>query len=120
MKPRKPHWEIARVKSLAAAGKLLLTKTKAQNSFAAATTATHAAMTIIAQLSERQFSETQVQLDICDVYAVPFQGRGWYLKVTVDDLLVVVSLHPLQWPLRTNGGVVATGQDAKDKPDEMP
>lgn len=126
MRSKKPHWDLAVVKSLNAAGKLILTKTKAQSSFTDAAAAMNAAKTLVDQLTDRQFAETLVQLDICDVYGVQFQGCGWYLKLTIDELLVVVSLHPLQWSLRTNGGIVApppttaNGREAKDKPDEMP
>jgi hypothetical protein len=48
-------------------------------------------------------------VDTCDVYGVRINGSGWYLKVTIDELLVVVSLHPLTGPLKTNSGVLHPG-----------
>lgn len=53
------------------------------------------------------FCHTLHQVDICDVYGVVLDGAGWYLKVTVQNpTLIVVSLHPLMHPIRTNGGEV--------------
>ncbi len=131
MKAKKPHWELDRVKALAAQGKLFLTKTKAQRFFPDAASAVATAKATIADLSERQFAETLHQGDVCDVYGVRIGGAGWYLKITIDDLRVVVSLHPLQRPLRTNAGMIggaSGGASSADKPaqgaggdsDEMP
>lgn len=106
MKAKKPHWGLDSIKALAASGKLFLTKTKAEKSFPDPATAMATARATIGDLTERQFAETLEQVDICDVYGVRVGGRGWYLKVTIDELLVVVSLHPLQKPLKTNSGIL--------------
>lgn len=108
MKAKKPHWELEKVRALAAAGNLMQTKTKAEKSFPDPATAMATARATIADLTERQFAETLQQLDTCDVYGVRIGGRGWYLKVTIDELLVVVSLHPLLKPLHTNSGMLLT------------
>jgi hypothetical protein len=109
MKAKKPYWSLEKVKALAASGKLILSKTKAQKSFADPATAMAAAKATIGDLTERQFAETLKQVDTCDVYGVRINGSGWYLKVTIDELLVVVSLHPLAGPLKTNSGVLHPG-----------
>lgn len=126
MKAKKPYWDLENVKALAASGKLILTKTKAEKSFPDPAAAMAAARATISDLGERQFAETLRQVDICDVYGVHINGIGWYLKVTIDDLLVVVSLHPLLRPLQTNAGILRPGQAPRtdrntgEKTDEVP
>ena len=126
MKAKKPYWDLESIKALAASGKLFLTKTKAENSFPDPVTAMATAKATIGDLTERQFAETLTQLDICDVYGVRVSGRGWYLKVTIDELLVVVSLHPLLKPIRTNSGLLLPvppseeGRKAGGNTDEVP
>lgn len=106
MKAKKPHWNLDDVKQLADEGRLLLSKTKAQAFFPDPVTATTKAQGVIADLTERHFAHTLRQVDICDVYGVRLDGKGWYLKLTIDGLLVIVSLHPLDKPLKTNSGEV--------------
>jgi len=106
MKAKKPHWSLEDAKRLAAEGRLFLSKTKAQAFFPDPWTAATKAQAVIADLTERQFAHTLQQTDICDVYGVRLDGKGWYVKLTIDDLLVIVSLHPLEKPLKTNAGEV--------------
>ena len=126
MKAKKPYWDLQNVKMLAASGKLYLSKTKAQKSFSDPATAMSTARATIGDLTERQFAETLRQVDTCDVYGVRINGCGWYLKVTIDELLVVVSLHPLLRPLHTNSGILLLeppteeGRKAGGKSDEVP
>ena len=59
----------------------------------------------------RHFSHSLQQIwDVCDVYGVKAGGGGgWYLKITLDEQVpevAVVSFHPLERALRTNGGTV--------------
>lgn len=126
MKAKQPYWNLENVKALAASGKLILTKTKAEKSFPDPATAMAAARATIGDLTERQFAETLKQVDICDVYGVRINGSGWYLKVTIDELLVVVSLHPMLKPLHTNSGILRPAQASEEgrkaggKIDEVP
>ncbi len=126
MKAKKPYWDLENVKALAASGKLFLTKTKAEKSFPDPGTAMATARATIGDLTERQFAETLKQIDTCDVYGVRINASGWYLKVTIDELLVVVSLHPLLKPLHTNSGILhpkppsEAGRKAQGKTDEVP
>lgn len=65
----------------------------------------------INELTVRQFAETQkLTWDVADVYAVRMaDGSGWYLKITIDEEVpevAVISFHPLERPLKTNGGMV--------------
>ncbi len=110
MKAKTPHWDIDKVKELAANGKMILSATKALASFPTFEAATHAAATVIAGLHPGIFSETLAQTTMCDVYGVKWNSKGWYLKVTIDpdpeDELIVVSLHPLARPMKTNTGMV--------------
>lgn len=80
MKAKKPYWNLENVKALAASGKLVLTKTKAEKSFPDPATAMATARATIGDLTERQFAETLKQVDICDVYGVRINGSGWYPK----------------------------------------
>ena len=110
MKARTPHWDIVEVKALAAKGQLVLSRTRAVDFFETADVAVATAKQVIAGLTVSRFAETLVQPARCDVYGVQVGEGGWYLKVTIDrdpqDELVVISLHPLEKPLKTNSGMV--------------
>lgn len=48
-------------------------------------------------------------IDKADVYGIEVEGCGWYLKVCIDENVpeaTFISVHPLENPLRTNGGEV--------------
>ncbi len=107
MAPRKPHFSLADVKTTSQQRDgLFLTRTKAEASFATPTVALAAARTMIAGLEEKNFVETKNQNpDICDVYAVGFDGHGWYVKLTLrPDHVVLISFHILAFSIRTARG----------------
>lgn len=110
MKAKKPHWDLERVKGLAANDRLVLSRTRALNFFEADETAVATAKDVLAGLSADRFAHTLLQPAKCDVYGVQIAGAGWYLKLTIDpqlpEGLIVISLHPLEKPLRTNTGMV--------------
>lgn len=110
MKAKKPYWDLERVKGLAANDRLVLSRTRALNFFEADETAVATAKDVIAGLSADRFAETLLQPAKCDVYGVYIAGAGWYLKLTIDpqppEGLIVISLHPLERPLKTNTGMV--------------
>lgn len=87
-------------------------KTSALDFFSTPNDAYEAARCAIADLDVGQFCDTeQLVVDLADVYGIELDGRGWYLKVAVDEdiedsIVIVISLHPLKWPMRTNGGMV--------------
>jgi len=69
--------------------------------------AVRVASAAIQALSESNFSETKKQVwDMVDVYGVEINKRGWLLKVCIEDdaIVHVISLHPLEYRIRTNGG----------------
>jgi hypothetical protein len=84
--------------------------TRALNFFDTMEAASEAVQLTVAGLTARAFAHsTQQTQDVCDVYGVLVEGGGWYLKICIDELLpevAVVSFHPLERPLRTNGGEV--------------
>ncbi len=110
MKAKKPYWDLDRVKGLAANDRLVLSRSRALNFFEADETAVATVKQVIAGLSADRFAETLLQPAKCDVYGVQVAGAGWYLKLTIDpqppEGLIVISLHPLEKPLRTNTGMV--------------
>ena len=101
-----PRWSLKQVKTLAASDALLLSRAKAAAHFSSEAVAYATAKQVIAALSALDFSHTTQQADECDVYGVSIGGAGYYLKVTVVDgpRLIVVSLHPLDKPLKTKKG----------------
>ena len=108
---KQPRWDIATVKSFAAApGGLQVLKTRALDLFSDRHAAYTAARTMIAALTVGNFAETvRLGLDWADVYGVKITGRGWYVKLTVreeNDLVVLISFHPLERRLQTNKGTV--------------
>ena len=110
MNAKKPYWDLDRVKGLAANDRLVLSRSRALNFFEADETAVATVKQVIAGLSADRFAETLLQPAKCDVYGVQVAGAGWYLKLTIDpqppEGLIVISLHPLEKPLRTNTGMV--------------
>src|SRR5580658_517368 len=83
---------------------------RARQFFASDAEAKDAVRGVIATLSTREFAESQhLTWDIVDVYGVRLAEAGWYLKLTIDEdvpEVAVISFHPLQSPLKTNGGLV--------------
>ena len=112
MKAKTPHWDLGRVKALAALPNGLFVQVgRARAFFRDRKEALEACRTTIAQLTTREFAETQKLIwDLADVYGVRMaDGAGWYLKITIDEdvpEVAVISFHPLERPLKTNGGMV--------------
>ena len=71
-----------------------------------------AAQLAMAQVSVLDFAEVKYQHDVCDLYALVLQGKGWCLKLTVCKAealpLLIVAFHPLEkpQPIETNQGWV--------------
>lgn len=66
----------------------------------------------VATLDESSFAETVKLLrHIADIYGVIGDDGGWYLKLTVIDTagpeVLIISFHPLERPIKTNGGLVS-------------
>ena len=107
-----PYWDLENVKAVAALPNGLLVRvTRAADFFPDRQSAIAACRSAIAALTVRDFAETQrLAWDIADVYGVRMaDNTGWYLKITVDEdepEVVVISFHPLEYPLKTNGEVV--------------
>ena len=83
--------------------------TRALQFFETRESAYDTARATIASLTQRAFAHSTAQTqDVCDVYGVVVDG-GWYLKICIDETVpevAVISFHPLERPLRTNGGEV--------------
>lgn len=108
---KSPRWSLRVIKNLAASGAVEVLETRAAEFFEGGRDEAYdAAIAAVAALTAKNFSHTVSQADECDVYGIVRDGAGWYLKVTVmqpkNATLIVISLHPLEWPLRTNGGMV--------------
>lgn len=110
MKAKKPFWNLERVKGLAASERIVLSRARALSFFPADDVAVATAKAVLADLTANAFAETLAQPARCDVYGVLIRGAGWYLKLTIDpqppEGLVVISLHPLERPIKTNTGMV--------------
>ena len=111
MKAKIPHFALGSVKSMVEAGQFMIQQSRARvflgGSFQEARTAIKE---VIAGLTVRNFAHSlQLTWDLADVYGVRFRGGGWYLKLTVDEEtpeVAIISFHPLEAPIRTNGGEV--------------
>jgi hypothetical protein len=109
-----PRWDLARVQKLATEpnGVFVQMGEKTKAAFNdSRKAATDAARATIAGLTVKAFAHSLEQTwDVCDVYGVKMaDGSGWYLKLTVDEEIpevAVVSFHPLERDLKTNGGTV--------------
>jgi hypothetical protein len=109
---RPPHWPLDDVKTTAAEHNgVLLKKTRALDFFHKPAVAYATARRVIADLTLSDFSESKQQQfdEWFDIYGIRIGSDGWMLKFTIDESqpqVVIVSLHPLERPIRTNGGVV--------------
>lgn len=67
---------------------------------------------VISDLRPEDFAHTRkLEVHVADVYGFSVGDDGWYLKLTVvddskDSAVLVISCHPLERPLRTQGGWV--------------
>lgn len=102
-----PRWALAKVKELARSGRIQLTR-KATDEFHNRATATAAAVILIGGMTNADYVGPQeLKFDDADVYAFNIGGAGWYLKITIEEpMLLVISLHPLDRPITTNKGKV--------------
>jgi hypothetical protein len=104
-------WPLHRVKELVAAGSFMIQQGRAF-AYVGGTysEALEAVGEVVAGLSTKNFAYSQsLTWDMADVYGVVFRSGGWYLKLCIDEEapeVAVISFHPLEAPLRTNGGEV--------------
>ena len=105
-----PRWRLDKVKALVAEGKFEVLYKRAAAFFETRHDARAAAEAFIRAVELRHYAGTKpLGIGECDEYAMPVNGAGWYLKITIDESMpgvVVVSLHPLEHPIRTRGGEV--------------
>jgi hypothetical protein len=111
VKAKTPHWDLTRVKELVAAGSFMIQQGRAFAYLGGTyTEALETMKEVVAGLSTRNFAYSQsLTWDVADVYGVMFRSGGWYLKLCIDEEtpeVAVISFHPLEAPLRTNGGEV--------------
>jgi hypothetical protein len=111
VKAKIPHFALERVKSMVEAGQFMIQQGRARVFLGGSFQEARAAIKgVIADLSVRNFSHSvQLTWDMADIYGVRFHGGGWYLKLTVDcemPEVAIISFHPLEAPLRTNGGEI--------------
>lgn len=107
----RPYWPLEVVKEIAEREDgLRFSLTRALQFFPTRTACLLAARATVAVLTKRDFVETNHQNpDICDVYAVKIEGKGWYVKLTMleeenGDVVMLLSLHPLEREIRTASG----------------
>lgn len=107
------------MKELGEAGRVRLLRTRAlqplEKAFPnlSAREITVLASRTIAHLSLASFAHSIEQsFVVCDVYALRYEQRGFYVKLYLDiertgeELVVCMSFHLLERPLMTNGGEV--------------
>lgn len=106
-----PHWSLDTVKTVAAREDgLRFSLTRALRFFPTRAACLLAARATVASLTRRDFVETLNQNpDVCDVYAVKMEGKGWYVKLTMleerdGEVVMLLSLHPLEREIRTASG----------------
>lgn len=110
-----PHWPLDRIKALSVAPNgIYLQGGRARVFFASLAEARRFARQMIAELSLQDFADSlELTWDTADVYAKirthQNETKGWYLKLTIDEKrpeVAIISLHPLEHPIKTNGGIV--------------
>jgi hypothetical protein len=105
------HWPLEKVKAVAAREDgLRFSLTRALQFFPTRAACLLAARSAVAALVPRNFVETKHQNpDVCDVYAIKVEDKGWYVKLTMldepdGDVVMLLSLHPLEHEIRTASG----------------
>lgn len=109
---KKPHWDLEEVKRLAGQRDGLWVQVGRALVFfdGDARAAKEAVLKTIDGLTVKDFVRTVEQTwDVVDVYGVRRQDdAGWMLKLYIDQAtqVTVISFHPLEHPIKTNGGWV--------------
>lgn len=130
---RKPHWSLDAVKRLASGRRLWVQKGRGVDFFSDARSAVVAACRAIASLGIGNFAHSQeLTWYVADVYGFRHGEVGWYLKLCIEGVkeetkdqedgeivqggaeekeapgseVLVISMHPLERPIKTNGGWV--------------
>lgn len=111
-----PHWPLEEVKRIASKpGGLCVAVRDTKDHFGGRSEALKAARRVIDKLTPGDFAHSrQLTWDKADVYGVRLRDSGWYLKLCIDSddagpdgkQVVVISFHPLDRGIRTNGGKV--------------
>ncbi len=114
-----PRWKLDEVRTIAAERNgLLLKKTRAKDSFATPAEAYREARRVLADLTLDNYADTVKQQfdEEFDIYGVVLGGNGWMLKFTIDESqpqVVVISLHPLERPLKCAKGTLQLNGEVK-------
>lgn len=116
---KKAHWDLVEVQALAAARKVRWSASRAIDPLreVCGSQWKQHGLRILGKLDEGAFHGTVDQRSIkFDVYGVRHEGIGWYVKLSIDNVLdakgavteqlFTISCHPLERPLRTSGGQV--------------
>ena len=111
MKAKTPSFALDRVKQMVEAGQFMIQQGRALVFMGGSFKEAREEMKeVIANLTVRNFSHSdQLTWDMADIYAVRYRDAGWYLKLTIDEEapeVAIISFHPLQAPIRTNGGEI--------------
>lgn len=123
-KKKTPFFALTRIRALAVAPNgLFLQRTRARDFLVIKAGTLQGAYSlareVLMKLTESDFAETvMLSQDRADIYGVRLTNEGWYLKLTIDEAVpevAVISFHPLERPLRTNGGLVNP-----DEPEDLP
>ncbi len=111
-KKNRPHWSLTVIRRMVAQDEFFCAFGSAVAYFATPGEAREAVQEAVAALEETNFAETvKLSTHVADVYGVPRDEGGWYLKLTIIDEdgpeVLVISFHPLERPIKTNGGLVS-------------
>ncbi len=107
----RPHWSLAEIRKLAARERLVLTHAACDH-FSTRGEALDWIHGVVADLRTENFAYTvKLEVHTADVYGLVVDGCGWYLKLTLEkdargELVLVISCHPVEYPLVTRGGTI--------------
>jgi len=108
---KRPHWPLERVKELARGDRTLHVQwSRARDFFDSQEEAYAAVRNVLQALTLKDFAHTvELTWDVADVYGKQVEEQGWYIKLTIDESqpeVAIISFHPLERPLKTNGGLI--------------
>ncbi len=112
MRSTRPRWSLTEVQMLAAEDRVVLTRT-VYDLFSTRVEALRWVREVIADLRLADFAHTvDLEVHMADVYGFIVGDDGWYLKLTItedddDSFALVISCHPLAYPLNTQGGCIS-------------
>jgi len=124
-----PCWDLARIKELAAAGRIYLMRASAYNAVRSTLGVVvpeeivQIVSEVVAVLEQENYAHSLDQQPKMDVYGIVARGHGWYIKLYIDEDVdggetTVCSFHPPRVDLVTKSVRIPAAAPASDSSED--